>query len=33
VVASLLQQRGYTSLINVNGGMEAWNEAKLPTVQ
>jgi hydroxyacylglutathione hydrolase len=33
VVASLLQQRGYTSLINVNGGMGAWNEAKFPSVQ
>jgi hydroxyacylglutathione hydrolase len=33
VVASLLQPRGYTSLINVSGGMEAWNEAKLPTVR
>lgn len=33
VVASLLQPRGYTSLINVTGGMQAWNEAKLPTVR
>lgn len=31
-VASLLQQQGYTSLINVGGGMEAWNDEHLPTV-
>ncbi len=33
LVASLLQARGHTSLINVSAGMEAWNEASLPTVQ
>jgi len=27
--ASLLRQRGYTNLINVDGGMETWNERKL----
>ncbi len=31
VVASLLQQRGYQNLINTEGGMEAWNNADLPT--
>ncbi len=30
VTASLLQQRGYDRLINITGGMGAWNEAKLP---
>jgi hydroxyacylglutathione hydrolase len=33
VVASLLQQRGHRNLINVTGGMTAWNEAGLPTTQ
>jgi hydroxyacylglutathione hydrolase len=28
--ASLLQDRGYANLINVDGGMEAWNKRKLP---
>lgn len=31
VVSSILQQRGYRNLINIKGGMEAWNEASLPT--
>jgi len=30
VAASLLQARGYTGLVNVTGGMTAWNEADLP---
>jgi hydroxyacylglutathione hydrolase len=30
--ASLLQDRGYTNVINVDGGMEAWNERKLPVL-
>jgi len=32
VAASLLQQRGYDRLINITGGMGAWNEANLPTI-
>lgn len=32
VAASLLQQRGYRNLVNVVGGMGAWQESKLPTV-
>lgn len=31
VAASLLQARGYGNLINVSGGMSAWQEADLPT--
>lgn len=30
VASSLLQSRGLQNLINVRGGMEAWNEAGLP---
>jgi hydroxyacylglutathione hydrolase len=33
VAASLLQARGWRNLINVTGGMAAWNEAKLPTTK
>ena len=33
VAASLLQQRGHRHLINVTGGMTAWNAAGLPVVQ
>lgn len=33
VAASLLQQRGYRDLVNVVGGMGAWDEARLPTTQ
>ena len=32
-VASLLQQRGYRHLINVDGGMDAWNTRKLPVTR
>jgi hydroxyacylglutathione hydrolase len=32
-VASLLQQRGYRHLINVDGGMDAWNKRKLPVTR
>jgi hydroxyacylglutathione hydrolase len=32
-VASLLQQRGYRHLINVDGGMDAWNQRKLPVTR
>ena len=31
-VASLLQERGYRNLINVDGGMDAWNKRHLPVV-
>lgn len=30
VTSSVLQAAGYRNLINVTGGMEAWNEANLP---
>jgi hydroxyacylglutathione hydrolase len=33
VAASLLQQQGHTNLINVVGGMTAWDDAELPVVQ
>lgn len=33
VAASLLQARGYRNLVNVPGGMGAWQEAKLPTTE
>jgi hydroxyacylglutathione hydrolase len=29
-VASLLEERGYRQLINVDGGMDDWNRRKLP---
>ena len=28
--ASLLMQRGFSNLVNVAGGMEAWSDAGLP---
>ena len=31
VVSSILQKRGYKNLINVSGGMTAWEEENLPT--
>jgi hydroxyacylglutathione hydrolase len=31
VAASLLLARGQRNLINVIGGMDAWNQAQLPT--
>ena len=33
VVSSLLHRRGHHNLINVSGGMTAWREAGLPTVE
>jgi len=33
VAASLLMNQGFTNLVNVSGGMNAWNEAKLPTAK
>ncbi len=33
VAASLLAQRGHANLLNVTGGMTAWNEAGLPVVR
>lgn len=33
VASSLLQARGSHNVINVTGGMDAWDEAKLPTTQ
>ncbi len=33
VAASLLQARGHRNLINIIGGMDAWNQAQLPTRQ
>ena len=33
VANSLLQARGYTNLLNVTGGMTAWQEAGLPTTE
>ncbi len=33
VAASVLQARGYTNLVNVAGGMEAWQAAGLPTTR
>jgi hydroxyacylglutathione hydrolase len=32
-VASLMQQRGYRHLINVDGGMDAWKDRKLPVTR
>lgn len=32
VASSILQARGYRNLINIIGGMGAWNEATLPTI-
>jgi hydroxyacylglutathione hydrolase len=33
IAASILQAHGFRSILNVEGGMEAWNSAKFPTVQ
>jgi hydroxyacylglutathione hydrolase len=33
VAASLLQAQGFTNLVNVDSGMEAWNEAGLPVTK
>lgn len=33
VASSVLQARGYRNLINIPGGMGAWNAAKLPTTK
>ena len=32
IAASVLQAEGFTSVLNVEGGMDAWNSAHLPTV-
>ena len=31
IVASMLQRVGYTNIRNLNGGMDAWKKAGLPT--
>lgn len=31
IVASMLQRVGYTNVRNLNGGLEAWKKAGLPT--
>ena len=33
IAASVLQAEGFTSVLNVEGGMDAWNSAHLPTVR
>ncbi|MGA7671692.1 MAG: MBL fold metallo-hydrolase [Nitrolancea sp.] len=33
IAASLLQAEGFTSVLNVEGGMDAWESAHLPTVR
>jgi rhodanese-related sulfurtransferase len=30
--SSILQRRGFTGVVNVSGGMEAWDAAQLPVV-
>jgi hydroxyacylglutathione hydrolase len=32
VAASVLERSGFTNVVNVTGGMEAWRKAGLPTV-
>ena len=32
IATSLLEQKGFTRLVNVTGGMGAWSEARLPVV-
>jgi hydroxyacylglutathione hydrolase len=32
IVASLLLREGFSDVINVSGGMTAWNQAGLPAV-
>ncbi len=32
IASSLLQRAGFTNIINVVGGFDAWQQAKLPTV-
>lgn len=33
IAASVLQAQGFRSILNVEGGMDAWNSARLPTVK
>ncbi len=33
IAASVLQAQGFTSILNVEGGMDAWTSAHLPTVR
>ncbi len=33
IAASVLQAEGFASILNVEGGMDAWNSAHLPTVR
>lgn len=33
LVASLLRDRGYRNLVNVDGGMDAWHQRRLPVVR
>jgi rhodanese-related sulfurtransferase len=32
IASSLLQRAGFKNVINVVGGFDAWQQAKLPTV-
>jgi rhodanese-related sulfurtransferase len=32
IASSLLQRAGFKQVINVIGGLDAWQQAKLPTV-
>jgi rhodanese-related sulfurtransferase len=32
IASSLLQRAGFKHVINVTGGLDAWHQAKLPTV-
>jgi rhodanese-related sulfurtransferase len=32
IASSLLQRAGFENILNVAGGIDAWQQAKLPTV-
>ena len=33
IAASVLERAGFTNVVNLTGGMKAWQDAALPTVR